>query len=234
MTSADTNDLTEHSDADITGELDSDLLKMSADAMAILNSLSDEVNDDNDQKKKTKKKEIAHIDDLDIGGDDDDDDTDNYDDDDDTVGDMSLGDDSITKEVKSLRNAQKDLERELNSQDVSSMQEAMAKLKQQPLSPLSSPFNSPTSTKSKKKSSHLSKQLGEVDQQIIQRILQEEKERQKTSNIILEYVERYSLYGPGYVGCGKQLDVTLLIAAVGVWSILFGLSYHVMNAEFWI
>ena len=233
MTSAENNDLTEHSDADFTGELDSDLLKMSADAMAILNSLSEEVNDDNDQKKKKKKKkEIAHIDDLDLGDDDDEDDTDNYDDDDDTVGDMSLGDDSITKELKSLQNVQKEFERELNSQDVSSMQEAMMKLKQQPLSPLSSPLNSPTSMKSKQKSSHLSKKLGEVDQQIIQRILQEEKERQKTRNIILDYIERYSLYGPGYLGCGKQVDVTLLVAAVGVWSILIGLSYHIMTAEF--
>ena len=209
------NDPTDHSD------LDDDLLRMSADAMAILNSLSNEVNDEGTNKSK-KKKEIVHIDNLDVDHDDysDDDDDDIHDDDDDTI-----GDDSITKELRSLRDVQKEMERELNSQDVNAMQEAITKLKQQPLSPLNSPMSSPRSGKSLKR-------LGKDDRLIIQRILKEEKEKARPTNLLLRYIEKYSLYGPGNVGCGPNVSFSLLTSAVGVWSILIGLSYQVLNAEF--
>ena len=188
-------DPTDHSD---NTDLDHDLLRMSADAMAILNSISDEVNeisatspkgkgsnlDDsfsefgyehNSSKtqavimgvstaEKETKSKIVHIDDLDV-------------DDDDTVGDLSLGDGSIADEFKSLRDIQKEIERELQSHDEDAMHRELARIQQQQSPPLKT-----------------RKVLDVDDKEIIDRILKEEKSRSLPQNIALEFIERYHLF----------------------------------------
>jgi hypothetical protein len=215
------DDVSEHSDIDIDN-IDIHLHRMSVDAMKILESITDEVNEigkgnssrDPSSSPPSKKGKLEpsmmsdgkpvtpspdqkprHMDDLDLGGDDDDDDDDMSD------------DGSLAQELSALRSVAMEIERELSTQDVGTMQKAISGIE--------------SSSDPRKR------MLNSDDKEIIRRILDDEMKKYVPKNSWERFMKRYHLEGI------SEQDKTYFLAPICtlVCSIFIRLVYKVMYGE---
>ena len=230
-----------HSDDDIDIDIDIHLQQMGTDALAVLDSLRDEMVElsrDSSSRKlggkpprsrssssssegELKKENMPHSANQDMALKDLKETKDDGDDtslmftgsfrDRDYDDDMS-DDESITREMGALSEVTREIERELKSQDADSMRDAIARIE-----------NSTSKA-------NLPKQLmGSVDKEIIRKILEDEMKKDLPSNPIEKFIHTYGLYGPG--AGGQDLNYPLLAGAVAVWAVVISLLVQVMNYD---
>lgn len=119
-------------------------------------------------------------------------------------------DSSILEELHALQMVSKQIEEELNEETVDSMQSAMAQI-----------GNTPAKEKAKRII------LQDDDKEIIDRILEDENKKYKPTNQIEKIVWRIRQEGLS----ANELTYVLSTLCVLVWSIVFSLMQRVMHAE---
>jgi len=241
-----THTLSEDSDRGMElDDLDSDIRRMSLDAMKMLDSLTDEVTElANSSTPKSKsrsgspssrkidehpedmshsdahdmslsemaqpqlvvtpspEKKIKHIDDIDVG---DDDETDR---DDDMSYDGSY-DGSIMKEMDALNKVAAEIERELSTQDVKTMQKAMLELQHSPKATLRERI------------------IDLDDREIIRKVLEEEMIKVGPKTEWEKFTQRFSSQELS----AEQTTYVLASSAIMVWSVVVGLIFKSLMGE---
>jgi hypothetical protein len=234
-------DDSEHSDVDIDIDIDIHLQRMSTDALAVLDSLRDEMAElsrDSSSRKlggksprsrssssssegELKEETMPHSDNhgmalKDLKRTKGDDSSLNlsgtFHDRDNDDDDGVSDDESITRELGALSEVTREIERELKSQDADSMRDAISRIES-----------------SADKASLRKQLMGSDDKEIIRKILEDEMKQDPPSNPIEGFIHAYGLYGPG--AGGQDLNYPLLAGAVAVWAVVIGLLVQVMNYD---
>lgn len=238
------SDASEHSDADIDIDIDIHLQRMSTDALAVLDSLRDEMAElskDSSSRKlgklprsrtsssssegELKEENTTH--------------SDNHD--------MASNDLKKTKETDddtplNLSASFRDRNYEYDDDDDMSDDESITRelgalnevtreiereLKSQDADSMRDAISRIENSTSK---ANLRKQLmGSEDKEIIRKILEDEMKKDLPSNPIEGFIHAYGLYGPG--AGGQDLNYPLLAGAAAVWAVVIGLLVQVMNYD---
>lgn len=236
-------DDSEHSDVDVDMDIDIHLQRMSTDALAVLDSLRDEVAElsrDSSSRRLGGKSPRSRTASSSSEGELKEDNMTHSDNHDMTLKDLKKTKDDDDDTSLNLPGSFRD--RDYDDDDDMSDDESIARelgalrevtreiereLKSQDADSMRDAISRIENSTDK---ANLRKQLmGSEDKEIIRKILEDEMKKDPPSNPIEGFIHTFGLYGPG-VG-GRDLNYPLLAGAVAVWVVVIGLLVQVMNYD---